>query len=506
MLDGLQVPAWLAAAIDGILAQDEVRIVVLAWRDPPPGTHGPLAYRLYRRFEKLLFRPRPNAFARTDVAALVAGIPAVHIVPPTANRPDPLAALAAYRPDVLVQFGPAPFTGPFVDNLPHGLWHFDATAHDGVVPVLCRAPSTTAALVDDRGRTLYRFCTRTHRLSVRHNRNMLYWRKARAVPRALARLRADAAAEPAPAAPTQADAPLGNARFCSLLWRHLGRVLHMGLDNLCRRSQWILLHRSGTDWPASPAAFTRLVPPADRTWADPFVVRYQDRDYVFIEELVHRKKNAHLAVFALGPDDRPTRPRPVLQRPYHLSYPFVFAYQDTYYMIPETASNRAIELYRCTDFPDRWVFERALMQDVRAADTTLFFYEGRWWLWTALADGPGGSTRDELFLFYGDAPTGTEWTPHPLNPVVTDIHRARPAGRVFARDGQLYRPSQDCSVRYGYALNLNRITELTPDRYREEPVAALRPDAGLIALHTFNSGSGHSFIDGKIRRWRFFGA
>ena len=50
-----------------------------------------------------------------------------------------------------------------------------------------------------------------------------------------------------------------------------------------------------------------------------------------------------------------------------------------------------------------------------------------------------------------------KWTPHPENPIVTDIRTARPGGKIFIQDGKIYRPSQDCSIRYGRALNMNQI-------------------------------------------------
>jgi hypothetical protein len=42
----------------------------------------------------------------------------------------------------------------------------------------------------------------------------------------------------------------------------------------------------------------------------------------------------------------------VLERPYHLSYPYVFFVGDDAFMLPETAANGAIELYRAVSFPD----------------------------------------------------------------------------------------------------------------------------------------------------------
>jgi hypothetical protein len=167
-------------------------------------------------------------------------------------------------------------------------------------------------------------------------------------------------------------------------------------------------------------------------------------------------------------------------------------------MIPESCSNRTVDLYRCTQFPCDWEFERNIMEDVRAVDTTLFFYNKRWWLFTVLEEIEGMETCEtELFLYYSDDIFKGEWKSHPLNPVVADSRVARPAGNIFIEDGKIYRPSQDCSVRYGNALNLIEITTLSETQYEERIIYKERPDRStkLKGMHTFNSSCGFSIID-----------
>ncbi len=44
----------------------------------------------------------------------------------------------------------------------------------------------------------------------------------------------------------------------------------------------------------------------------------------------------------------------VLAEPFHLSYPYVFEWENNYYMIPEANSTESIRLYRATNFPRQW--------------------------------------------------------------------------------------------------------------------------------------------------------
>jgi hypothetical protein len=124
--------------------------------------------------------------------------------------------------------------------------------------------------------------------------------------------------------------------------------------------------------------------------------------------------------------------------------------------------------------------------------------DGRFYFFTNIAER-WATVNDDLYLFHADELLG-EWKPHPQNPVVTDVRRSRGAGKLFRRNGKLIRPAQDCSVRYGYACQLNEIEVLTQAEYRERPVRRIEPDwaPGLIGTHTINSNENLEVIDGQI--------
>jgi hypothetical protein len=172
--------------------------------------------------------------------------------------------------------------------------------------------------------------------------------------------------------------------------------------------------------------------------------------------------------------------------------------------VPESKGNRTIEAYRCRQFPYVWEPAEVLMSDVEAVDATLLEHGGRWWLFANMIENPGGSSWDELFLFSAESPLSTRWKPHRKNPIVSDVARSRPAGPIFERDGRLYRPSQNSSRCYGYALNLNEITELSDRNYSERVVRTVEPnwDRRIYATHTYSSEHGLTLIDGMRRLWR----
>jgi hypothetical protein len=234
-----------------------------------------------------------------------------------------------------------------------------------------------------------------------------------------------------------------------------------------------------------------------RYFADPFLFEADGVDFVFCEEFPYATGKGVISVFALDDAGVPTSPRVVLERPYHLSYPFVFRHGGEIWMMPESGENRTLELYRALRFPDRWTLERVLISGVEIGDATPFVWDGQWWL-TATAGETVGSTWDSLTLYRGPGPLGP-WTPASDGPALIDASAARPAGRVFAHDGGLLRPAQDCRGGYGAGLAFCRIDALGPGLFRQTPVARFAPPGGL---HTFNMSERFVAIDAAGPRAR----
>lgn len=182
----------------------------------------------------------------------------------------------------------------------------------------------------------------------------------------------------------------------------------------------------------------------------------------------------------------------------HLSYPQVFEYEGRTLCIPETQGAREVALYELQRFPDQWVKVATLLSDCLVVDATVFRHGEYWWL--AGASDPGGAHLGaDLHLWYATDLLGP-WTPHAANPVKTDVSSARPAGATFVSEGVLYRPAQDSSQTYGGRVVINRVVALTPETFREEPVAFVAPDAGgpyPDGLHTLSGVGGVTLVDGK---------
>lgn len=263
--------------------------------------------------------------------------------------------------------------------------------------------------------------------------------------------------------------------------------------------QWFLLagraEKAGLLNP-QPASLHKLLPPNDRMWADPFLWRRGESFAVFCEEWVIGEPHGHISVMQLAEDgsavSSPTR---VISESYHLSYPFLFEYEGELYMMPESGAGRSLDVYRCEEFPHRWTKHKTLMKDIRFADATLQQHGGRWWLFITIRRGFSALSRD-LFIFSADNPLSERWTPHPRNPVVRGYQGARPAGALFELDGRLYRPSQDCLLRYGHGLRINEVTQFDSRYYRERLVTEVHDwEVGIRATHHIGWMDGTMVMD-----------
>lgn len=240
--------------------------------------------------------------------------------------------------------------------------------------------------------------------------------------------------------------------------------------------------------------------------ADPWLFRSERQTYLFYEAYDFRKRKGEIRYSPIGADDSKLGEEMALARPYHLAYPCVFSYRDTIYMIPDTSSNRTVELYRARQFPHDWILEAIVLDDVVAVDATFAEYNDHLWLFVGIAGIEGMSRNDELFLFSAVDLTGP-WRSHPQNPIVSDVRFARPAGSIFEQDGVLIRPAQDCLRRYGNAVSFRQIEELSPECYREREIDKLTAEAlhlRATGVHSYARSETIEAIDARKHRLRPF--
>ena len=97
-------------------------------------------------------------------------------------------------------------------------------------------------------------------------------------------------------------------------------------EKLLYTEGWVIGYRFGPPDEFPNVALYRckyLVPPRGTIWADPFPIHVNGKYYVFYEDLIESKGIASIAAVEVRKDGTHGEPVTVLERPYHLSYPFI---------------------------------------------------------------------------------------------------------------------------------------------------------------------------------------
>jgi hypothetical protein len=489
-------------------------------------------YNLFTNFDKKYFNTQPDALEPKDATDLLAGVPELKITPDQNPgnfyiEKEDLKKIREFNIDVFIQLGFKDLRGEILSLPKFGVWshfHGDPARYKGrptgfweVFEQFPVTGSTLQVLTDDTNEPLeiYKSFSCTDSFSVVRNNNFIYWKSSSFVTRKLEDCYKSGESflkkEDHPEKSALSSRPIyktpTNGKAALLLLRHIKKYLPVKLSSKTKFEQWQLRFSIDNEISKSFSQFKPMIPPKDRFWADPFIIFKDGVHYIFLEELEFKDDKGYLSVITMDKNGNYSTPKKILERPYHLSYPFTFEWRNELYMIPETAANRSIEIYKCTDFPHKWELHKTIFEKIDAVDTTLFFHNETWWMFTNIRETQEAYTYDdELYLFYSDNPLSDNWNPHPLNPIISDVSKARPAGRIYEHKGEIFRPSQNCGGRYGRGLNINKILKLSTTEYEEVQVETYEPDwdKDLLGTHHLSHENGLTLIDVCASRSNFF--
>lgn len=485
----------------------------------------PTMMKLFLKIDSKFFKPSPNALKKINLDSLSKTIDTKQI---TDNKV--VETLSDCSIDVIINLTDTLPSNNIIKQAKHGVWFLNHCDIDkikkrpyGIWEILHKQHETVAVLrcvknVQSKPIVIDKTSSCTDNLSYTRNINSIYWQSQGLFYNNLKLLaydeslflqkiesKRDTLSNSEINIPFTPPKNLAIVKFVVL--RYFKKLIQV-TKSFFYFNQWALIFYNNKD-NSSPYLlenYKKIYPPKDRFWADPFIVKKNNKYYLFIEELIYKNKLGHLSVMEIDEDGNYTKPEKILVKDYHLSYPFVFEENGVFYMIPETSGNKDIQLYKAIDFPLKWELEKVLMKDVVAVDTTIRKENDIYWMFTNIKKHSGESKHVELNLFYNDKLLSNNWTPHPLNPVVTDVKTSRPAGNLFISDNKLMRPSQNCSSHYGYSLNISEIVKLDTSNFKENVVLEIKPewDKSISCTHSFNSADKLFVGDIKIKRSRFF--
>lgn len=509
LLDGGAMPVWILRTVEEITGSEHSEVVLIVQnceKSKRTELDKPALLQFWRWFGKWLLTKLKVKSRNQTENSLREPLKAKRIAVSEncETNHSIIEQIKTANLDVLLHLGCGLPPAQVLGCAKQGVWSFEVEPSDiGLLhPFLCRdylrrcsTEIILRALNGDSDRVLYRGRFLNDSSWPPRNRRSNRWRRSRVLMRTLFDAHAGSLATHFDPEPEKSELSSKAVVELSGKISKAGTLLEWCID--CARKawsgfwsgeQWFIAYRPKSDSSTDERRTKQLAilePPPQYNYADPFVFERNGRQYILFEAW-HAKSKGEICCVEIDECGNPSEVKTVLSRPYHLSFPFIFEWEGEIYLLPETRQHKTIEIYRAIDFPFRWDAAMVLMSEVSAVDTVIMEYRGKLWLFTAGIGGPE-FRLNELSLFFADSLFGP-WKPHPKNPVVCDIRRARPAGGLFFQGADLMRPAQDCSKGYGRAVTLNRIRVLSESDYKEEAVSTILPNwmANIHRVHTFN--------------------
>ena len=546
LLNGPKLASFCARIIEDLQASDFVKLELLVCRKSPSTAEPRQVQGIFSRITRRLFdanirkhtlydlylrfdqrkKPRNHPLDSVDCSGLLAGIDRIEVEPigqKFVHRfpPEALEEIRAKNLDVLIRFGFNILKGEILTAARYGVWSY----HHGDNEFYRGGPAHFWELYEgralsgvmlqalteelDAGLVLCKSLFATQpTISVSINRFGPYWGATNLVIRKLNELHRfgwdHLLWNSVPPVPYRGRRKIYRTPTNMEMARWFAPVLVKKAVRRPFRKKMVQHWRIGIRMNAPPLfdaasdgslqGFRWIEPCRGHFWEDPFLLEQDGRKWAVFEDYVYAKKRGHIACAEIASDGNLISPTPVLENSqHHYSYPYVFRHGAELFMIPEAFDSASVDLYRCEEFPNKWIRCSTLLRG-KFVDTSVWHHDGLWWMMTTSADPDARSSC--LFLFCSEALTG-EWHFHPSNPISADVRNNRGAGRIFWADGRFIRPSQSCSPVYGYSFTLNEITKLSTTEYAERPIREFKPDPLKVqAIHTYNWIAGVEVIDG----------
>lgn len=282
----------------------------------------------------------------------------------------------------------------------------------------------------------------------------------------------------------------------------------MEFHNLFYRNDYAIAVRPKKEGITEMANGWRVVLPSSFVWfADPFAFEYRGSQWLFVERMNRWRQVGSIAVGEIREDGSVTKFKNIITEPFHLSYPNVFEYNGSVWMIPESGSNRDIRLYKATEFPFKWQFVKVLYHGANFVDTSFL-----------ITDKDNGTAimnsydwfKKKSYFFKFDLKK-MEFNLLPDSPLMMN---ERCGGNGFEINGKFFRVLQDCSEQYGSRIILRNLDNLDFNQGNASDVsyAVIQPkhfsldiDKPIDTCHTYNRSKKVEVIDFSYEKFNILG-
>ena len=515
LTDSLQVKKWVADIIAIVSDSSCFVISGIVVNKAQKKSSSSFLYRLLRLFDRKFFKARTNPFQTVsltfDEDLIFNTIPIQKQFSDWLDD-DCLAFIKEKKPDLVLRFGFRILRGSVLGIPKFGIWslhHGDNKVNRGGPPgfwEVVRQEAISGVTLQqitedlDGGKVIGRAFIKTDLLSFYRNQVNLFETGIRLFEEKLKQLaNGTLQSEITPfdfySNPLFKDP--NNTKSFLIFIGFVKRIFKRSIYNLFYNEQWIISHSKSNNSEETVYRFQDLIPPKGVSWADPFPVFEENKLWLFAEEIIGNEHGRIVCFEYLKEEKRFGTPQIIIQEAFHFSYPFVFKYQENWYMLPETGDEGKVILYKSDSFPYSWKKHEILISDKKLYDVTPFEYHDKWYCFASERSRNYQSPNDLLQLYIlENGPLGS-WVLHPESPIKIDVRGGRSAGKIFQKNGKTFRPAQLGAPKYGYAIQIYEILQLDEVTYKEQLVDTILPNWSKenLATHTYNQANGWQFID-----------
>lgn len=230
--------------------------------------------------------------------------------------------------------------------------------------------------------------------------------------------------------------------------------------------------------------------PADRWYADPFVLDVTETEILLlVEDYGYDVRKGVISLLHINRDTMDIISRKVLlELTNHLSFPAILRKDEHVYIYPESRISGRLDMYEFHPKTESLSFVSTICDD-EVWDSVITKFWGEPLMFTAAHD-------DYQLDIYRWNDSLRRFVPYLAIP--SEKPNTRMGGAVFEYNGEYYYPAQDCSRVYGGAIDIKRIDYQNGNFMFTEIKKIKSPNRKYsLGLHTINEYKGVVVIDVK---------
>ena len=233
--------------------------------------------------------------------------------------------------------------------------------------------------------------------------------------------------------------------------------------------------------------------------ADPLAFETSKGTFLFFE-LFDKKKNKGVIACSEIKNGLIDNYEVVLEEDFHLSFPFVFERNGSFYMIPETGARKKVVLYKSTNFPKDWKRESVIVDNIKSSDNIVFERNNTLFLLSSVIGSTPSDCSNQLYLLNENFQVSKEICKTAFS---TDGNRN--AGSIYTLKNTSIRPGQfSHNNDYGKGLCFfefncgeHGIQEKLIKTVLPEEIKFLANEP-FCGIHTYSWANGIEIIDAKV--------